>query len=667
MSEEANEPDLLRLSAEAQVASDSPELPHQLLAQKLLHDLQVCQIALQKKSEELRQAQRALKAPLDCYSDLYEFTSFGYLSLNNLGIIEQVNLTAAALLGLERSKLLQQDFASYVTSADRPLWQHHFNCVQSDESQRFIELSLQRSNGKCFYARLECTHLSTPGTSFDMRIILSGITKQKRTGDVLRARDKRFKAPFNRACEGILILASDGKLIDANESCAKMHGYSVPELLSMNINALVAPESSLLTAERLERIFSGDHLSFETEHYHKDGYTFPVELSASLISTDNSMFIQLCIRDISEHKLTDELLSKSVDDLYDLYHNAACGYHSLSIDGTFLLINDTELTWLGYARDEVVGKMKITDILTPKSIQTFERSFPKLVKLGVNHDIELEIIRKNRTVFVGLINASVVFNDAGEFVMTRSTVVDISVRKHAEVQLHELTAHLSTVREEEKAYLAREIHDELGSSLAALKIDASMLTRNLPTTEQMLPLRKCAESISELLDTAIKSTREIVTNLRPGMLDHLGLIPTLEWYSDEFSNRTGIECKVASFCDDNVCDKNLSNSTLSINLFRIFQEALTNVVRHSKASCVSVEIHLNHDEAILSVSDNGCGLSAGHDIQPTSYGIRGMRERVAQLQGEIEFDSQPGSGLCVTVKLPISAPPITEATLYPCE
>jgi signal transduction histidine kinase len=169
------------------------------------------------------------------------------------------------------------------------------------------------------------------------------------------------------------------------------------------------------------------------------------------------------------------------------------------------------------------------------------------------------------------------------------------------------------------------------------------------------------ELIAGLLDNTMKAARRIITDLRPTILDDYGLLDALKWHADEFHKRTGIECRVACIHSEGKncngckeCEYKL-DKVLSINLFRIFQESLTNVARHSGASRVEAEFRPDGNEVALSISDNGRGLPEGHTIAPTSFGIRGMHERVGQLGGKIEIHSPPGSGLNVTVILPLSA------------
>jgi signal transduction histidine kinase len=223
-------------------------------------------------------------------------------------------------------------------------------------------------------------------------------------------------------------------------------------------------------------------------------------------------------------------------------------------------------------------------------------------------------------------------------------------RNLAERQLRDLSAHLQNVREEEKAGIAREIHDDLGGTLTAMRMEIYFLARGLPAGKKSAPLLERIESMSRLLDNAVGVTRRVITELRPTMLDDLGLLAAIEWQAAQFQKRTGIECRVKCIEDKGSLDKQRS-----IALFRIFQEALTNVARHSGASRVEVEFHHGDEEVALSISDNGRGMPGEHVIAPDSYGIRGMFERVGQLGGKIKFDSPPSGGLNVAVVLPLSA------------
>ena len=322
----------------------------------------------------------------------------------------------------------------------------------------------------------------------------------------------------------------------------------------------------------------------------------------------------------------------------------------------FLLTSEGAEESLGYSEDELRR-------LTPPDLEpSFTRkSYEELVaplRSGERQSLLFETFHRRKDGTTYPVEARLQLMEA-EPPVFMAIIQDITDRRLAENQLREFSTHLQNIREEEKASFAREIHDELGSTLAALKMDASWLTHKLSGKAEMLALQECTKSMSGLLDNLVAATRRIITDLRPTMLDDIGLSAALKWHADQFHQRTGIECRFVCVCsddDDDDCEKYADefDRALSINLFRICQEALTNVSRHSGASEVSIELHLDSEEIALSISDNGHGLPEGHTIASTSHGMRGMRERAAQLGGKIEFGSPPGGGLSVTVILPLA-------------
>ena len=230
---------------------------------------------------------------------------------------------------------------------------------------------------------------------------------------------------------------------------------------------------------------------------------------------------------------------------------------------------------------------------------------------------------------------------------------DISDRIQAEDELRDsrerlraLSTYLQSVREEEKAHLARELHDELGGTLLALKIDASWIKRHLP--ERTPELKEKAIGMTKLIDTAITTTRRISTGLRPPMLDDLGLLATLEWQINEYQSRTGIVCDAALTGESEYLD-----DQQSITLFRIFQEALTNIARHADATTVRVQVHIDPDRATMSIHDNGKGLDAAAARRPDAHGVYGMYERIRALGGTIHLEGSAGRGTRLTVAIPL--------------
>ncbi|MDH4286819.1 MAG: PAS domain S-box protein, partial [Gallionella sp.] len=468
--------------------------------------------------------------------------------------------------------------------------------------------------------------------------IVRDVSERKRAEEEL----SRF---FSLVPDLVCIASTDGHFVKINAAWQKVLGYTEQEILALPFLELVHPDDRDVTMREVERQLGGEPtMQFVNRYRCKDGSFRWLEWRASP-AVDNKLLFASA-RDITGRRQTEELLQKSTDEIADLYNHAPCGYHSLDKDGNIRLMNDTELSWLGYTRDEVIGKIRWPDLLTPAGLLVFQETFPQLMRQGYVRDLEVEITRKDGTAVIGLVNASAIYDSGGNFVMSRSTIVDITARKRAEQRLKELSSHLQTVREDEKTRIAHEIHDDLGGTLTALKMDVYWI-KNLSGETESPAIMKRIDSIAQLIDNAVGVTRRVITELRPTILDDLGLLAALEWQAAQFQMRTGIACSVHGIEGGGEPDKQYS-----IVLYRVFQEALTNIAKHSGASKVVVDYQCCDEEVMLSVSDNGSGLPEGHAIGHNSYGLRGINERVEQLGGTFSFNSISGGGFNVTVTLP---------------
>jgi signal transduction histidine kinase len=230
-------------------------------------------------------------------------------------------------------------------------------------------------------------------------------------------------------------------------------------------------------------------------------------------------------------------------------------------------------------------------------------------------------------------------------------VWDISESKRIELELassrehlRELSAHLESVREEEKARIAREVHDELGQMLTVLKLETSMC--ELAYAQLDPGLNERLNSMKRLIAQLFQLVRDVATALRPPILD-AGIASAIEWQARRFEARTQIPCLVQ-------VPENLPvlSDAKAIGLFRILQEALTNVMRHAQAHTVELTLALEGDELCLTVSDDGVGFVASSG-RPTSFGVVGMRERVLIMGGQLSLESEPGEGTTLTVRVPL--------------
>ncbi|HKW34668.1 MAG TPA: PAS domain-containing sensor histidine kinase [Candidatus Acidoferrum sp.] len=231
--------------------------------------------------------------------------------------------------------------------------------------------------------------------------------------------------------------------------------------------------------------------------------------------------------------------------------------------------------------------------------------------------------------------------------------VEIAERTHAEEQFKEtldqlrsLAARLQSVREEERASIAREIHDELGQACTAIKMDLALIGRKI--TKRQTQLRAKIESSMQLVDDMIVTLRRIASDLRPRTLDDLGLAAALEWQGQEFEKRTGIHCHLVLPQEPLNLDPERSTA-----IFRIFQESLTNVARHSQATSVESSLEIEEDQIIFRVHDNGKGFDPEEAKAKRSLGLVGMQERALLLRGDVCIEGVPGGGTTMTLRIPL--------------
>jgi signal transduction histidine kinase len=223
---------------------------------------------------------------------------------------------------------------------------------------------------------------------------------------------------------------------------------------------------------------------------------------------------------------------------------------------------------------------------------------------------------------------------------------EILERRKAEEELSRLAGHLQSVREQERTAIAREVHDEMGQALAALKIDLVRLRNHIPSPPD--DVRDLLQTMLGAITDTIDSVQRILSELRPSVLDYLGLVAAIEWQANEFQSHTGIECVLSVVTEDPDLERDEKTA-----LFRILQESLTNVARHADATRVEIRFAVEHPWLVLSINDNGAGISEWDAHSGKSYGLMGMRERAHVFGGRLEIAGTSGQGTTVRVRIPI--------------
>jgi len=321
----------------------------------------------------------------------------------------------------------------------------------------------------------------------------------------------------------------------------------------------------------------------------------------------------------------------------------------LSRDHTVLHCNGRFARFLGAGLQRVIGSSML-DLVWPDDHSKLDALLRRAAQKNCRGEIRLQS-RKGAPLSVQLSLNPLRLESTKAVCLIAS---DLSEMKRAEQelrasseQLRNLAAHLLSVREEERARISREVHDELGQALTAVKMDLAWLAGRLPRRKgQML---KRIRSTRQLADDIIQSIRRISTELRPAVLD-LGLAEAVEWQVQEFQTRSGIQCTVRLLTREVVA------SNASTAMFRIFQETLTNVARHAKATRTEVVLQKQQDWLVLLIRDNGRGFDQADPSLSKSLGLLGMRERAAILGGRVNISSAPGKGTTVTAWIPLRSP-----------
>jgi PAS domain S-box-containing protein len=313
-------------------------------------------------------------------------------------------------------------------------------------------------------------------------------------------------------------------------------------------------------------------------------------------------------------------------------------------DGRYTLVNSRYEELFGIRNEEIQGKSD-HDIFPKEIADQFRENDMRVFADGHPCQVE-EQVPQTDGMRVYLSVKFPLYDEGGSVIRVCGISTDITELKRAQDQLRRLSDGIMAGQEKERAAVSRELHDELGQVLTALRIDAGWLRDRLGGTDGKAAER--ALMMGTLIDNAIDEVRGIATRLRPGVLDDLGLVDALEWFSMDFEKRTGILC---AFTHRDVPDV---NDTVATAAYRIAQETFTNAVRHSSATRVDVSLTAEDGLLSLSVADNGRGFDTKNLLDSRGLGVAGMRERASLIGGTLEIHSQPGKGTRVVLHVPIS-------------
>ncbi|MCK9356361.1 MAG: PAS domain S-box protein [Dehalococcoidia bacterium] len=593
---------------------------------------------------EQRRAEQALRESEEKHRALFEQSLDAIWSIRPDGTGHEVNQAWLNLFGYTREEAARLNPADlYVDPADREVYIRRL--VETGWVED--EVRNKRKDGSVIICqRSVVARKDEAGRIIAYQGVARDITERKRAEQALADELTRRRILVEQSRDGIVVLDQDGRAVETNRRFAEMLGYTPEEVLQLHVRDWDVPTPPDRLQEMIRTVDeSGDH--FETQHRRKDGTVYDVEISTNAAVFSGRKLIFCVCRDITKRKRAEQALRESELRFRALVEHTGLGFTVTRTDGTFLDVNDVFLQMIGYTREELL-RLHVPDVYA--SLDERERVLAQGIRDGFVRGEELEFRRKDGSpLYVSLTSALVPLH--GETVVI-SEFLDVTQRKETEDELRRseeelrmLAGRLEAAREEERTGIARELHDQLGQALTALKFDLDGVQRATEQHADISPEK--LNQMMKLLDDTTDDVRRISSELRPGILDDVGLVAAMEWELAKFGERTGIQCRLAAGADDAGLDRGRSTA-----VFRVLQELLTNVARHAKAKKVTVDFVREGGSYVLTVADDGVGITPEQASSPLSLGLIGMRERVRPFGGSVEISGKKGGGTTVRVVLP---------------
>lgn len=476
------------------------------------------------------------------------------------------------------------------------------------------------------------------------------ITERKQIEEAYRKSQERFSGICSSSKDGIVFLALDGTLLDVNDALRNLTGFTKEDLLTRNYRDLTAREYCVLEARIMETVLhTGKPAEYEKECIRKDGSRVPVSSTSFIVRDSDSkpMGLAAILRDLTAQKETEKAARESERRYQAIFDNSSDAIIIRDFDGNIAEVNRATASLTGYAHDELV-KMNIAQLLSPESFKLTMKSQEALLKgepTGRRHELQLtrrDGSRRHVESVVGLVTES------GHPVGIQAMVRDVTEQKRLRENMQFYISEITRAQEEERKRIASDLHDETAQALASLSLDIDIASRgNGQLSDEVLQL---LQQFRARVDDISDDVRRFSHRLRPPILDYLGLTPSLGLLIDDLKT----DSKVAARTETIGSPRRLP-SEVELGLFRIAQEALRNVVKHSQAREVVVRIEFASTAVRLSVTDNGKGFetpgSLGDLASKGKLGLLGMQERARLLGGNLNIKSQVGSGTAIEVEI----------------
>jgi len=644
------------------------------------------------QNAELHRARNDLEAALTQYTDLYDFAPVGYFTLTSKGVVRMVNLTGSRLVGIERSRLVGLSFASVLSAKDRPEFESFLKATFADANKQSGEFELESKRRSPRNVSIEAQAMLD---GKECRAVVTDITERK----VTELAANRLASLVESSDDAIVGLDLTGIVTSWNRGAENIFGYSADEMIGSTYERLVPTdrrdEENHLLAQ-LRRGSGAAHL--ETVRRTKSGRLIDVSVTASPIRDPRGRVhgISKVSRDITDRKTAERILHRNEALFASLVAQAPVGVYVVNARFQLQQVNPRarpvfgnvvpllgrdlsevmRILWPRKIADRVLGRFRRT-LKTGEPYQSPEFK-ERRRDTGKTEIYEWQIRRI--TLPAGELGVVCFFSDVTqrrkaeaserrlavlaasnqrlEQEVAKRRQVEDALRESAEDQVRllerarQLSHQVLHAQEAERKRISRELHDEIAQTLVSVGVHLSALTRAVPGGPRQIA--KQIARTQRLVEKSVDDVHRFARDLRPSALDDLGLVPALHAFMKEFTKRTGVLGHLTAHA---------SHATLGIDertaLYRVAQEALSNVARHARASRVAVNIRTTADAISMTIHDDGKSFSVQRVIRARGtkrLGLLGMRERVEMVGGKLGIESRRGDGTTITVTIPCQKP-----------
>jgi PAS domain S-box-containing protein len=617
---------------------------------------------------ERKLAEAALRESEERYRDVVE-NSQEFICTHDLdGLILSGNRAAVEVMGYDPKDYYKRNLREFLAPEVRDQVDDYLSRIRRDGFASGL-VAVQSSSGERRVWEYHNT-VRTEGVAAPIvRSMARDITERRRAEEAMSDLRRELELTMNSMEEGIHRVDMQGNIAFENPAAARMLGWEVAELLGKPAHLTMHHTRQDGTTYPKEdcpiyatfRDGISRHVTDEV-FWRQDGTSFPVEYMTAPMRNDRNEIVATVVtfRDITERKQVEAALRESEERYRTLFETAPDGVGVFDTRMNVVMANRRAVEMYGYNNSAEMIGLSAFDMIAPQHRARARENVKRILETGGMPPFESIGVKKDGTQFAVESSATLIRDSQGEPVAILGVTRNITERKQAEEQLRAseeqlraLSARLQSAREEEGTRIAREIHDELGGALTGLKWDLEGIDKILSGAgngAKVQTVREKLRYMTGLMESTIDTIQRISAELRPSVLDDLGLVVALEWQAQQFQTRTGIKYELLARKEALDFDRERATA-----VFRIFQEILTNVIRHAQATKVDIELKEHRGYLELRVKDNGRGITEEEMHNTRSLGLLGMRERALLVGGEVSVSGEQGKGTTVVVRVPVEA------------